>query len=263
MRLLQISDPHLLADPHGRCRGRVPLQQLRHGLEQALAAAPGVIDLVVWSGDLCHDESWLGYCHLRDLLLDLGLPAALLPGNHDHPQLMRAALGRRWPLAPALVRCRGVDLVMLDSHCAGSEAGWLGGAQLAWLAVVLQQRHPGPLLVAVHHPPQPIGDSAFDAIALRDGAALMELLRLEADLRAVIFGHIHQHWQGLVPGRDPDLPAAMLLGCPSSLCSFAAVQPCPLGRAEDPGARLLEINGKGQLSQQLLRWQALPGSGGL
>ena len=35
--VLQLSDPHLLADPHGRCRGRVALEALRHGWQQACA----------------------------------------------------------------------------------------------------------------------------------------------------------------------------------------------------------------------------------
>jgi len=255
MRLLQISDPHLLADPDGLCRGRRPLQQLRHGLQHLLASGQGRIDLLLLSGDLCHDESWLGYCHLRDLLQELGLATALLPGNHDHPQLLRAALGRHGTVAPALVRCGCVDLVLLDSHRGGSDAGQLGAAQLHWVRSLLDQHDGRPLLVALHHPPLPIGDPCFDRIGLIDAPALLELLRPVAALKAVLFGHIHQHWQGLVPGRQPGLPPALVLGCPSSLRSVAAVQPCPLGRADDPGARLLTITPEAELRHQLLRWR--------
>ncbi|MBM5797074.1 MAG: 3',5'-cyclic-nucleotide phosphodiesterase [Cyanobacteria bacterium K_Offshore_0m_m2_072] len=254
MRLLQISDPHLLADPEGLCRGRRPLQQLRHGLQQLLASGPGPVDLLLLSGDLCHDESWLGYCQLRDLLLQLGLPMALLPGNHDHPQLLRAALGRHGAVAPALVRCGALDLVVLDSHRAGCEGGELGAAQLRWLQALLAERDGRPLVVALHHPPLAIGDPFFDGIGLIDGPALLELLRPVAALKAVLFGHIHQHWQGLLPGRGPALFPVLALGCPSTLRSVAAVQPCPLGRADDPGARLLTITPDGGLQQQLLRW---------
>lgn len=254
MRLLQISDPHLLADPRGLCRGRQPLQQLRRGLELASSGVCGVIDLLVLSGDLCHDESWQGYCRLRDLLQELGLPAALLPGNHDHPIRLRAALGRHGPIAPALVPCGTFDLLLLDSHLAGSDAGQLGVIQLRWVQAQLARRAPRPLLVVVHHPPLAIGDPLLDTMALRDGAELLELLRPEPDLRAVLFGHIHQHWQALLGGRDPALPPAVLLGCPSSLCGFAAVQACPLGRADQPGARLLTVGPEGLLTHQLLRW---------
>ncbi len=253
MRLLQLSDPHLLADPRGRCRGRQPWPQLRAGvraaLEQARQDGPPV-DLLLISGDLCHDESWSGYALLRDCLSELGVQAALLPGNHDHPLLLRAVLGRHGAVAPALLQLDGVDLVLLDSHRAGCDAGWLGARQLAWLTAQLAHRRPLPLLVALHHPPVPIGDAGFDAMALVDAADLWRVLQAEPLLRAVLFGHIHQHWQGSLPAQ----PQVALLGCPSSLCAFGPVQACPLGRPDDPGGRLLDCGPSGVLQQRLLRW---------
>jgi Icc protein len=106
--------------------------------------------------------------------------------------------------------------------------------------------------VAVHHPPVAIGDPGMDAIALADGAELLHLLRPVAGLRALVFGHVHQHWRGDVPGR----PDVELLACPSTLCGFGPVQPCPLGRADDPGGRWLELDASGALRQRLLRWTA-------
>ena len=254
MRLLQISDPHLVADPRGLCRGRQPLQQLRRGLELALSGDHGPIDQLLLSGDLCHDESWQGYCRLRDLLQAWDLPAAFAPGNHDHPQRLRAALARHGSIAPARLSCGSGDLLLLDSHLAASDAGQLGARQLAWLAAQLLQRDGRALLVALHHPPVAIGDPLLDTMALRDGPELLALLRPVAELKAVLFGHIHQHWQGDLPGRAAGLLPVPLLGCPSSLCSFAAVQPCPLGRAEQLGMRLLTIDGAGRFSHALLRW---------
>lgn len=259
MRLLQLSDSHLLADPMAQCRGRLPQLQLGEALLQArlaLGRIAGSADLLLISGDLCHDESWQGYAILRDLLIDLqrdqGIRIALLPGNHDHPQLLRAVLGRHGAVAPMLVTGTAADLVLLDSHRPGCDAGWLGTEQLLWLQRVLAERRAAPLLVALHHPPVAIGDPDFDAIALRDGPALLDLLQPESDLRAVLFGHIHQHWQDAFPGR----PEVQLLGCPSTLCSFGPVQPCPLNRAAEPGGRLLEIGADGVLQQRLLRWPA-------
>lgn len=265
MRLLQFSDPHLLADPQALCRGRPPLGQLRQGLAMALRHCGGhaAIDLLLISGDLCHDESWLGYAQLRDLLQELGVAAAVLPGNHDQPMLLRAALVRQCSLAPALVEAGPLDLLLLDSHRPGCEAGLLGGRQLAWVERILAGRGPRPLLVVLHHPPVPIGDPGFDAIGLLDAEPLLELLRPVPALQAVLFGHIHQHWQGLLPGRPASLSPVPLLGCPSSLCGFGPVQPCPLGRAHDPGARLLLWGSGGLQHHQLLRWpaQELPSLG--
>jgi Icc protein len=250
MRLLQLSDPHLLADPGGLVRGRQPWACFDQALQQALIQIPSP-DLLLISGDLCDDESWAGYARLRDRLVDWPAPVALLAGNHDHPQRLRAALGRRALLAPAELEIAGARLLLLDSHRAACVEGWLGERQLAWLAERLARPSPLPLLVAVHHPPLAIGDPLFDAIGLRDGGTLLDLLASQPTLQAVLFGHVHQHWQGALPGR-PEVP---LLGCPSTLCGFGPVQPCPLGRPDDPGGRWLELGPAGGLHHTLLRWR--------
>lgn len=257
MRLLQLSDPHLLADPRGCYRDRQPMALLERALLQA-GREPH--DLLLISGDLCQDETWQGYVRLRGLLErrgQLGLPpvpVALLPGNHDHPALLRAALGRQAQIAPAVVELHGSRLVLLDSHRAGCVGGWIGEPQLAWLAAQLAAAPHAPTLVAVHHPPVPIGDAGMDAIGLHDGAALLALLRELPGVRAVLFGHVHQHWQGRLPDRPAALEPVELLGCPSTLCAFGPVQPCPLGRPQDPGGRWLRLAATGRLEQRLLRW---------
>ena len=257
MRLLQLSDPHLLADPAGVYRHRQPWARLHQALRQLEASDP-LPDLLLISGDLCQDETWAGYARLRQLLESWPTPVALLPGNHDHPQLLRAALGRRALLAPALLSCGNARLLLLDSHRPGCVAGWLGARQLGWLEAQLRplrhQAEPRPLLVAVHHPPLPIGAAAMDAINLRDGEALLQLLRGAPGLQAVLFGHVHQYWQGLLPGREQ----VLLLGCPSTLCGFGPVQPCPLGRPDDPGGLWLEVTPAAPLRHRLLRWAAPP-----
>ncbi len=265
LRILQLSDPHLLADPAGLCRGRPSLALFRHALTAALdqLARDGTPpDRLLLSGDLCHDETWGGYARLRELLAaDPTLPpVALLPGNHDHGMRLRAALGRQVTLAPATVSLgRGAAswrLLLLDSHCPGRVDGRLETVQLAWLERELAQAEAEGtwVLLAVHHPPGPIGDALLDTIDLQDGDALLALLAERPVVRGLVFGHVHQHWQGWLPG-----PAGRpLLGCPSTLCSFPAVQPCPQGRPDDPGGLLLELGTAGEIRHRLLRWE-LPG----
>ncbi|CAK6700702.1 3',5'-cyclic adenosine monophosphate phosphodiesterase CpdA [Synechococcus sp. CBW1107] len=255
LRVLQLSDPHLLRQGRGRYRGRTPLAQLRHGLEQALAALGDAPDLLLISGDLCQDESWGGYVQLRELLTASGLPLALLPGNHDHPALLQAALGRHAVLAPAELRLGPWRLLLLSSHRSGDMGGWLGSRQRDWLRQRLRQEC-SPALVVVHHPPLPIGDPGFDSIRLRDGAELAGILLATSSARLLLCGHVHQHWQGLLGGQDRQ--GIPVLACPSTLCSFGAVQPCPMGRPEDPGGRLLELYDDGRWSQRLLRWSPWP-----
>jgi Icc protein len=260
MWVLQLSDPHLLADPRGRCRGREALACLRHGWQQALTQLGDRPDLLLISGDLCQDESWGGYVRLRDWLAaevdPLGVPVALLPGNHDHLALLRAGLGRRVAaIAPAALSLGPWQLLLLSSHRPGAVEGWIEPDQLAWLEARLAAAS-GPVLVALHHPPLAIGGGSFlDSLALQQPQPLLNQLLARPQVHGVVFGHIHQHWQGELPrpgGGDP-LP---LWGCPSTLAAFTAVQPCPLGRPDCPGGRLLELGAGGEITTRLLRWPA-------
>jgi len=253
MRVLQLSDPHLVARSDGVVRGKPALPLWQRALEDATRLKP---DLLLVSGDLCQDESWAGYRQLQVSLetLPAAITVALLAGNHDHPSLLRAVLGRRALVAPAELRVAHWRFLLLSSHLAGQVAGALGRPQRAWLQHRLAD--PAmvgiPTVVALHHPPLAIGDPGMDAIGLRDGAELIALLRTAPQIKAVLFGHIHQHWQGQLPGR----PDVQVLGCPSTLASFEAVQPCPIGRPDDPGGRWLELADDGSMRTTVLRWSA-------
>ena len=126
----------------------------------------------------------------------------------------------------------------------------MGASQLAWLERVLQNSD-SPLLVALHHPPLAIGDPMLDAIALTEGTDLLEMLQASGRLRGLVFGHVHQHWQadpgsGWAPG-----PAVPLLACPSTLCAFPAVQPCPLGRPDGPMHGAVDLDEKGAAGESV------------
>jgi Icc protein len=253
MNILQLSDPHLLARPEGLIAGRSPARALEEGVRRGLdqLAAEGIrIDRLLLSGDLCDDESWGGYVALRKALRSWEGPIDLLAGNHDHATLLRAAMGRRARIAPAMVALGPWRLLLLHSHRPGRVEGWLGGDQLRWLADHLRIASPAPVLLAVHHPPLPIGDPAFDAIGLRDGPALLELLATTPHVRALVCGHVHQHWEGVLPGA----PSRPLLACPSTLRAYGPSQPCPLGHPHWPGGRWLHLGADGEIRHQLLRW---------
>ena len=65
MRILQLSDPHLVAADQGLVRGRPALAHFERALQLGGALNP---DLMLVTGDLCQDESWGGNA---GLLLDL------------------------------------------------------------------------------------------------------------------------------------------------------------------------------------------------
>ena len=131
-------------------------------------------------------------------------PVALLPGNHEQRMRLRAALGRQATLAPARLPLSEPEtgagswrLLLLDSHCPGRIDGRLGSRQWAWLEreLVAAERDGAFLLLALHHPPGPIGDAFLDSIALEEGPALLALLAQRPVVRGLVFGHVHQYWK--------------------------------------------------------------------
>ena len=255
LRIVQLSDPHLVGDPQGRVRHHTALLHWDRALAQAVQQRP---DLVLISGDCCQDESWNGYALLRDSLSRLPphISIAVLPGNHDHPTRLRAALGRKAALAPAVISLGRWDLVLLSSHWSGQTAGQIGTNQLIWLQTILNasSRTSQSLLVGLHHPPIPVGDPSWDRMGLRDWEPLVALLQAAPTLKAVVFGHLHQPWQGTLPMR-PDVP---LLGCPSTLCAFPALQACYEKQDGQPCGRLLDLSPNGTLTSTLLHWPDQP-----
>ena len=251
MRLVQLSDPHLVAFNQTFVRDRNPLLNFQFALQQASSHSP---NLILITGDLCHDETCGGYVLIRDQLqnLPVSVKCAVLPGNHDNSLFINSILGRHAITAPADLVIDGVRIILLSSHLPARVMGLIGHSQLQWLEKRLSdnQQSGKPLVIALHHPPLVIGSSWLDELGLLDGSELMRILTPIQELRAVLFGHIHQHWRGVLPGR----PDVSVLGCPSTLCSFTAVQPCPLGREDDPGGRLVELDKKGNFFEQVLRW---------
>ncbi len=191
VRVLQISDPHLFADPRGKLRGVSTLESLERVLAHAMARRRGV-DAVLCTGDIVNDEPG-GYAHFARLLGALGKPVYCLPGNHDSAEPLRSALAR----APFHI-CGHADLgdwrlVLLDSSVPGRTHGRLAPSELQRLQQALEssERH---VMICVHH--QPIGLSSrwLDALGIENAEQLFDTLDAygHGRVRVLSFGHVHQ-----------------------------------------------------------------------
>ncbi len=252
MRLIQLSDIHLTASYTKLVRGSNPLKNFKLALQEVISYCP---DILLITGDICHDESKGGYLQCQKALevIPNSVELAVIAGNHDNPTLMKQIFDRRIIVGPSELNYDNARVLILCSHFSNHDEGRLGVEQLDWLKErVFDRRYRGkPLLIALHHQPLKVGDKFWDSIGLIDSSQLIEILKPIDELKAVIFGHMHQHWRGELPGRKD----VQLLASPSTLCSFPAIQPCPLGKPDTSGARLIEIDKQGNFNQKLLRWE--------
>lgn len=236
VKLAQLSDLHLLADPAAIRWDLCPQALFDQVLELALAQQP---DALLLTGDLVHDESPAGYQRLAAQVAATGLPVLAIPGNHDDPAQIREHFGE------ALLRLDGVTVIGLDSHIHGSDCGFLGSDQLQHLEQQLSASQQ-PCLVVLHHPPMKVGSQWIDELGLADANDLQRCILAHADkVIGLLSGHVHQDFSSEFAGKP-------LLTCPSSNRQFA---PGARDFATDnkaAGFRLCEIK-NGTLSSAVLR----------
>jgi len=146
----------------------------------------------------------------------------------------------------------GWRFVMLDSSVRGEDSGCVGNAQREWLRVTLAASPDVPTIVAVHHNPLPVGSEWLDTMTISDGAALLAILDTAPQVKAVVFGHVHQEFEEY---RDGTLYASV----PSTFFQFKP-RSREFGKDENrnAGARIIRLVGDKVQSAVLRLGQPLP-----
>jgi Icc protein len=241
-RIIQLSDCHLSGAPEASYRGVNARSALSSVVSQAAAWQP---DLLLLTGDISEDLSPESYRYVAELLQKTGLPVITTPGNHDDPALQTRyfpATAWREPLDVAAGEWR---LIVLNSSVEGAVAGTLTERMMDGLANALDESA-APKLVALHHQPVPVHSHWIDRYPLTNADRLWRLLDGRDDVRAVVWGHVHQAFRTGRGGID-------LLAAPSTVsnsrpCS-PEFEPDPAG----PACRWLKLGSGGALSAGILR----------
>jgi 3',5'-cyclic-AMP phosphodiesterase len=193
MQVLQVTDPHLYGNASGRLRGVETDSSLRAALEDAFARVPDYSAVLV-TGDLVQDDK-SGYLRFRSIFGGLQKPVLCIPGNHDVPEAMRAELtGAPFQIC-GTHEAGGWQFIMLDSYDAGHVGGRLSANELARLDDALR-RSPQHAMVCLHHHPIAMGSRWLDTVGLADSEAFWRVIDAHAHVRAVVWGHVHQVYDG-------------------------------------------------------------------
>jgi Icc protein len=248
MRIIQISDLHLFADPKAELKGICTRERLERVLA-ALRQESGKAELLIVTGDLAHDERLETYQALRELLKEWLPRVRVLPGNHDNRTFMRQvfgdivlAAGERNVFADSAGNWR---LIGLDSQIPGAVAGELGTVQLGWLEQQLAATSQ-PTVLFLHHPPIPVGSTWLDQIGLLDASALWKMLERFPKVRLICTGHIHQE---LTIRRG----GVVVLATASTGVQFLPETESLVVDDLPPGYRLLELQDDGGVRTRVIR----------
>jgi hypothetical protein len=207
-RFATISDCHIgerrlgglkrLHDPRPRPFGLVPYP-LRCARAAVAAATAWGADLLLAKGDLTCDGLPSEIFEVIDLLRSATMPVEVILGNHDVRGSFDAAavMEDSGLSASAEARSRdlpGVRLVLGHSPIPDRHHGRVPADRAAGLAA-LSAGAPGPVVVALHHPPQrwPVQTYYPPSIDRTDSRRLMSALALANRSTLYIAGHTHRN----------------------------------------------------------------------
>ncbi|WP_166357923.1 3',5'-cyclic-AMP phosphodiesterase [Pseudomonas akapageensis] len=242
--LVQLSDSHLFAEADGSLLGMKTAVSLQRVVERVLQEQPQV-DLLLATGDLSQDGTQESYRRFRQLTAQIPAPARWLCGNHDErAQMAEVAAGS--DLLQPVVDIGNWRITLLDSAVPGSVPGYLDDDQLQLLAQSLSETPERHHLICFHHQPVPIDCAWMDPIGLRNPHALFDVLDRFPQVRALLWGHIHQEL-------DRERNGVRLLASPSTCIQFEP-------RSEEfklddkaPGYRWLRLHADGRLETGVSR----------
>ena len=236
VHVVQLTDAHLFADPAGSMLGLKTRDSLRHVVAQVQREQP-LVDLLLCTGDLSQDASVASYEAFRELTTPFAVPTRWLPGNHDEARVMAEVAPE---LVQAVTDIGAWRVVMLNTAVRGANHGFLEDDQLAVLKAALEGAGERYCLVCFHHQPVDIGCAWIAPIGLCNAQALFDIVEAYPQVRALLWGHVHQEWDEVRDGRR-------LLATPSTCIQFAARSEEFQVSEEQPGYRWLRLHADGRL----------------
>lgn len=249
VRILQITDCHLLSDPEGELRGIRTHARLTAVLE-TIRVDWGDCDRLVITGDLAHDEQLESYRALHALTHDWHARLRVIPGNHDQRDFMAEVFGAR--VQQIENRNQFVDelehwkLIGLDTHLPGEVKGRVGPAQLTWLDGQLAADLARHVAIFMHHPPARVHSTWLDQVGLEDVDSLVEIVARYPRVKVVCAGHIHQELA--IAARS-----CLVLTSPSTGVQFRPGTEALEVDQVAPGFRVLDLDADGTLRSRVIR----------
>jgi Icc protein len=250
LRVLQITDTHLHADPEDTLAGINTLNTLKLVLRH-VAESDWKPDIVIATGDLVHDASPAGYRILRQNFESLNAPTFCLPGNHDCANTMRQSLAGSGVSIEKQLLLEQWQLLFLDSTLKASPAGHLGREELDFLHDRLEQTRGIHTLVCLHHHPVPVDSTWMDSMSLDNPEEFFQTLDRFDHVRGIVWGHIHQSF-------EQNRNQLKLFGTPSTCIQFAPGRDDFCIDQSPPGYRRLELFPDGTIASSVIHLNEIP-----
>jgi Icc protein len=200
------------------------------------------------TGDLIQDDSREAYERFCESMSSLKLPIYCVPGNHDIRDMMQDALSR-----PNFHYCDDLEIgnwliAGIDSCLDDDAAGRIDNKEMERLEKIVQDTAAEHVLICLHHPPLPVGSKWLDQVGLRNGDEFLRLIARRGIVRAAIFGHVHQAFEG---SHD----SIQIIGTPSTCRQFKVASDEFALDDNPPAYRRISLHAAGRVESELI-WLA-------
>ncbi len=245
VKLVQITDSHIFADPDGCLLGLNTRHSFNAVCERVMREEWSP-DVVLATGDLSQDSSDQAYQFLAESFNRMALPTYWIAGNHDCNQGMLRAMDNGCISAAKHLVFEHWQIILLDSSVEGKVYGELSAGQLKFLTEKLEQ-HPDKFsLVVLHHHPLDVGSDWLDQIGLNNKKEFHDVLKAYPRVKGVLWGHIHQEYLATFDGID-------WIATPSSCVQFKPGSAEFSADTDSPGYRYLQLRSDGSIETQVHR----------
>ena len=248
-RIIQITDPHLFKDTNGELLGintQASFSQVLSEIQQQQYD----YDLVLATGDLVQDNSDEGYLRFRQEVKALNNKMVFwIPGNHDFQPKMFEILKEETVSAKKHILLGDKwQILLLDSQVQGVPHGQLEAEELDWLKLKLQEHPERYSLVVLHHHLLSTGSAWLDQHNLRNANELAEVLAPFKNVKALLYGHIHQQV-------DSEWLGYQVMATPSTCMQFKADSNTFALDVAQPGWREIDLYADGHIETRVKRIQ--------
>lgn len=237
----QITDTHLFLNPTQQFAYLNPEQTLLSVLAE-LEQQPQ-LDFLLHTGDLAQEAHSDTYARYLAHVARLPYPNFRVAGNHDAPDVFPFHAP---PEMPSIVHIGAWSIILLHTPVAEKIYGHLSDSQLLGLAQLLKQFPEQHILLACHHHPFAMASAWLDQHILKNTPDLLDILRQHSQVKACIYGHVHQEsaqvWKGI-----------QFISCPSTCLQFKPKHDEFSLDHLAPGYRLFQLYPDGTLSTQVQR----------
>lgn len=251
VRILQLTDAHLLSDEKQSFAGIYPIASLRTILQHAQRL--GSFDGVISTGDIAQESTEQAYTAYFDAVNTLNLPHYWIRGNHDesgvffpniHPENNKNK--------PIVIVRKKWCLILLNSQINGEIHGEIGVEQIENLSHLLNTYQDYHILIALHHHVFPVGCAWLDAHLLHDAESFIECISAYQQVKVVVSGHVHQE-------SSRQYKHITFLTTPSTCIQFKKNSTEFALDNIDPGYRTFTLYADGSFDTEVLRTKATVG----